>query len=110
MYSDMDVLHGARALIAEHAHWCQGSLATNESGRGVEPWAPNARCWCLLGALQASLYSADPKYTNTDMQRLTKPLRVEIRLRSENSWDSVTDFNDANCHDEVLEVLDAVIG
>ena len=44
-------LRAARALLADPARMTRGTYARNAAGKPVEPNAPEAVCWCGLGAL-----------------------------------------------------------
>ena len=52
-FKGLELLEGARELI-EHA-WCQGADARAQNGAAVDPWAPEAVSWSLLGAIVAVL-------------------------------------------------------
>jgi hypothetical protein len=43
----------ARRRIADPARWVRFYLATDATGRRVQPTAPEAARWCAVGALQA---------------------------------------------------------
>jgi hypothetical protein len=51
----LELLEQAHALVEEA--WCQGADARDASGHPVDPWAPEAACWSLLGAIVAVLES-----------------------------------------------------
>lgn len=38
-------------LLADPAHWCQGPMATTQTGAVTTPNAPAARAWCIMGGL-----------------------------------------------------------
>jgi hypothetical protein len=59
-----EVLHAAGALVA--SGWCQGAEARTGLGEVVDPRAPDAVRWSLLGALQ-SAYCADAATQVADM-------------------------------------------
>ena len=51
--SVVQVLREAKAKIAEPGAWAQGFLAYSECGDVVDPYDPQATCWCALGAASA---------------------------------------------------------
>lgn len=57
--SALDILIGARALIAEPEHWTKGSFAKDSQGVECNVRATAAYCWCAEGAIaKASIESA----------------------------------------------------
>ena len=46
-----DVLTSAADLIAKPGAWTQGAWARTATGRAASPFADNATCFCLRGAL-----------------------------------------------------------
>lgn len=43
----------ARQRIAKEENWGRGAYARNAAGYGVDVLAPEAVCWCAVGALEA---------------------------------------------------------
>lgn len=49
--NDVDVLKSALALIENADRWTQNTYARNDMGLSVPPDSPDARNWCLSGAI-----------------------------------------------------------
>jgi hypothetical protein len=50
----IQVVEGARALIADEQHWCRGELARDVNGEEVCPTSASAVKWCAPGAVIAA--------------------------------------------------------
>jgi len=48
------LLMDVRALLNEPARWTKGASARDAAGLDVEPFDPNATCWCISGAMVAA--------------------------------------------------------
>jgi hypothetical protein len=55
-------------LYSDSSCWNQGNYAKTVSGQGVLPDAPEATCWCLMGALYKCY--PDTKYRLTVMTKI----------------------------------------
>jgi len=49
-----EILIAARAKIERPECWTNGAYARDAAGREVEPTCPDAVCWCVRGAIDAS--------------------------------------------------------
>lgn len=60
-HTDRDVIDHALNLLQHPNRWCQGDYALTDDGTPCEPTAPEARQWCLLGAIErgAAAYGLD---------------------------------------------------
>lgn len=43
--------HSVQEVFADPGRWTQGTLARDASRIPINPRAPSATCWCLLGAV-----------------------------------------------------------
>jgi hypothetical protein len=56
-----DVLVAARALIADPAHWTQGSYARDAAGHRVGENSAEATCWCTMASWASTTSAATPQ-------------------------------------------------
>jgi hypothetical protein len=98
----LELLEQAHALV-EHA-WCQGADARDRDGRPVDPWAPEAACWSLLGAIVAVLESEASRIGEIPLDQLAAALYALSELID---TDSLVAWNDhpGRSQREVAEVL-----
>jgi hypothetical protein len=89
-----------KELIKSPCYWCKNAWAKTKRGIGVQPDHPEARRWCLGGAMRC----IDKKYPGNDAY--TKAHR-KVKEVIKNC--AVIDFNDSHTHKEVIEVLDTAI-
>ena len=52
----IQIVQGARALIADEQHWCRRNLANDVNGVPIYPTSERAVKWCGLGAVIAAAY------------------------------------------------------
>ena len=92
----------AHALVARA--WCQGADARDRDGRAVDPWAPEAACWSLLGAIVAVLESEASQIGEIALDDLAASLYALSDLID---TDSLVAWNDhpGRSQREVAEVL-----
>jgi hypothetical protein len=95
----VDVLHAARALLADPARWTQGRNGRMDNGYPVEATDPRATCWCMAGAIL--LTSNGSQSGDHAAALLTSFLGV----------DAIYKFNDAptTTHALVLHAFDRTI-
>ena len=83
------LLERAQELVARA--WCQGSDARDQSGRPVDPWAPDAVSWSLLGAIVAVL---EREATETGEIPLDELAAALYALAEQIDTDSLVAWND----------------
>lgn len=97
-------LSRTRSLIQKLENWTKYLWARDQFGRDIEPTSEYATCWCLLGAL---------KKERQELGVSVKTYRFAIELLQvhigKGEARSITGFNDASSHGEVLSLLSRVI-
>lgn len=97
------MLKDAKALIADPAHWTQGTPARDASGKPLSnEESPAAVCWCSIGAL-ARVANADP----APLYHLYPVARHYLYKATAGA--SIINFNDTHTHAEVMELWDKAI-
>ncbi len=100
----LTLLRAARERISNPKHWTRGTWARTKGGEPCPSKAPDACCWCALGALSY----AKPADAPSDLWT-----RALIALWPDLRWGRRTDgiavFNDLNSHEEVLMMFDKAI-
>lgn len=103
--STLDILVGARALIASPENWTQGRLAETADGKFVFPKEPIAARFCALGAT----VHVRGGHLNLDvLARLDAEVPAEFCGLSRDT-EKVSLFNDTHSHAEVLALFDRAI-
>ena len=94
----MNAFVEAKEILNRPGAWTQGELARDALGRKVPPWSPEAKCWCLEGALRK--VCQDPRDFEAALCHLTKYVWV------------VSTWNDEprRTQRDVIELLEMVIG
>lgn len=95
----LDVIVGARALLADKSRWCRGASARSWRGHAVPPSDPQAKAFCIYGAIRRA--SAGNARLGTDACEL-----VERHLRLSRRTGNVAEFNDTASHADMLALLD----
>lgn len=90
-----DILIAARAKIEHADTWTKYSSAKNSHGTATEALAPDATCWCALGAIWASQGAIQNGSAVAIFQKAT--------------GGSGGEFNDSHTHAEVLAAFDCAI-
>lgn len=90
------VLIAARAVIADPKNWTKGSFAKDANGHKRYAIAPEAVCWCALGAVMR--VGANDVLFGAACYWLDG---------AAGTW--MGGYNDAHTHAEVLEVFDRAI-
>ena len=112
MKTVLEVLHGARDLIADPTHWTQGKFARDKYSHEVDVFDPRADKFCLYGALDRAAA------TSTDELNATGSGRWRagdlVAQRAHELFDTATttvndDGSRRECHAKVLKVLDETI-
>lgn len=95
-----DVIDYALNLLQHPSRWCQGDYAVTDDGTPCQPAAPDARRWCLLGALERGGYA----YGHSIDQLHALARRTAAQPRPDNT---ITTWNDqpGRTHTEVLDLL-----
>jgi hypothetical protein len=103
----LDVLTGARELLNIPERWTQQFSARDGEGYPIDPTAPEAVCWCLLGALSCQIedLTGDRPRENTVLWSDTRHTLYDY-LDAEKS---ISGFNDSHTHEEVVALLDKII-
>lgn len=99
MKTTKQTLEAARALIADKAHWTQGSVSMDMLDRVRHPRHPAACRWCATGAVVKA--AAGSNYV---FERCLGALHMSLV-----GFQSIESFNDTHTHDEVLQLFDAAI-
>lgn len=113
-----EILIGARALIADPAHWTQEVHARDKNGMPVVPTDPDATCFCADGALvkAAGVTIDDEGYWGNDeaYYAANKLLcDVTFHMTGQRSYARVNDgfaeIEDHEAHAAVLRIMDGGI-
>lgn len=109
MENALELLRGARTLIARPENWCQSWYAVGRNKSEweivVEPNDPRAERFCSLGALRNQLGIGV-----TQTLRGEHPLYEEaVTALAGTMRMKVPDFNDSRSHAEVLDAFDRAI-
>ena len=104
-----EVLVQTRELIGDPARWIAGSDAIDSRGYACQPTSPNARQWCVLGAVEkvtkgeqtATIDSPTVNFLNDCAGELYRLRRAPFRMAHHiNDWDG---------HEAILSLLDYAI-
>ena len=90
-------LEATKAIIADPGKWTREAMARDRRGDEVKPEDPEARCFCMVGALRRAAK------TNTDFELGIRALRVACKGQS------IFTFNDSHGHRAVLKALNRAI-
>lgn len=101
----LETLEAARALLARG--WTQNVCARNEKGEGVGSRAPEAVCWCALGAINAVTSSS---FEGAAVRAAVYQAILDS-VRSRHPFLDLSGWNDRpnRTQEEVLELFDAAI-
>lgn len=113
----LEVLERARALITPPEAWTTKAFARTAKGilfpegQRVQHSAPEAVCWCAVGACRKAagvkrLFDENYAASDRAVQALGKQLRPE---GWEGSFADVHSYNDDHTHAEVLALFDRAI-
>src|SRR6185369_1255158 len=97
--STLRILKAARDLISEPARWTTGCMAKNSMGVQVDPRAPEAACFCAMGAIKRASRDLGSEWDARDA------LRTEVG----NAQGSIALFNDNGTHAEIIAAWDRAI-
>ena len=99
MTIDDMIQHFQRARKWIQCGWCRENMAQDAFGRPVAPLAPEARNWCIMGALiKAAVHrSSENRHKLYDA------------LRKANGISSISAWNDNTSQEEVLAGIDQTI-
>ena len=114
------ILKAARKTIERADRWTVGFMARDGEGAPCSSAAPEARCWCLVGAVNRATEDLDisPAFRDAVYRRLCEELN---RMEPSGEWrageratvefirGALTAFNDHRTHDQVLTLLDRAI-
>lgn len=103
MATAQDVLVDVRALLSTRMRWAKGAAAYDLSNHEVSPEGPLAVRWSLPGAIVA-VGKAD-----SDAQ-VEARRALQVAIEQSDSRMSIYRFNEVASHEELLELLDSVIG
>lgn len=101
------LLRGGRAVIADPAHWCKGTLARRSDGTSVIPEDEAACQFCALGAVRR----AESLLTPDGGLSLATAMRALNTTGRSLGYCDISDLNDdkATPHDVVLSAFDRAI-
>ena len=116
--SVLQVLKGAREILARPESWTQNALAKDAAGAAIEGvLSEEATCWCASGAIWKAM-DADP--FGGDVDTPTRDLALDAKLAiigqlieadgRKTRW-TVPSWNDAleRTHEEVIAAFDRAI-
>ena len=98
----IQIVEGARALIADEQNWCRRNLANDVNGALIYPTSERAVKWCGLGAVIAAAYQLTHDFDTANR------LGHEA-LRPRYGAATVIYVNDTIGHAAVLALFDEVI-
>ena len=93
------LLIDVRSLLENPANWTRREWARDVNGRGVEPEAPTAVCWCLEGAIVRAAKGTFGPVTDEAYRALRAAAGSPPAV-----------FNDWHDHSAVLGLIDQVLG
>ena len=99
-----DILEKTRELIQDPKCWTQGTFARDVNGEPVLASSPAAVSWCLMGAL---CRIGESNKTGDEERWLTRRIVYGILLKKK--WQTISEANDFNTHDDVIQLLDEAI-
>lgn len=105
-----ELLEDTRTLISDPERWTQGSFAVNRVGETVNPDAPVACRWCLMGAVVAC--QQRPEDFTGAVQVLTASLPSNFRDAfpgGPSVRPTLIRYNDQREHADVIALLDEAI-
>lgn len=91
------LLRGAQQLIDEPNRWTQAVMARDQFGEPVSPRSVEARCFCIIGALEAVAPSC----------RIS--LEGELQRDLPEGSPYVPVFNDSSGHADVMALFDRTV-
>jgi hypothetical protein len=98
----IQIVEGARALIADEQHWCRRNLGEDGNGISVSPTSASAVKWCGLGAVIVAAYQLTHDFDAADQlghEALSPRYRAATLMQ----------INDISGHAAVLALFDEVI-
>lgn len=102
----LDHLRELRALLSDPARHTTGVYARDAEDRKIDPRAPDAVCWCLLGGV--AKIGNEAAVTDALYAQLPDDFRLNTSLGVGDKTSDLADFND-NCPDQVLPLIDRAI-
>lgn len=100
-----EILRAARDLIANPLCWTQGAFARDSAGNSIMWEAPDAVCWCAVGAV---MRVTDESYkTGPGASAYLAAYRALTNAALPKH--SVEAFNDNSPHIQVLDLFDRAI-
>lgn len=102
----LDLLTEAQKLISDPAHWTRGTYARNAEGEPCTSLAPEAICFCSLGATRRAFHNAFP---DPDMNNFRILSQAENFLAlGSGSVQNIVTVNDSTnySHADVMAVWD----
>lgn len=90
------ILRSAKRAISKEKHWTQEALARDSRGTEVPVLSDSAKCFCMIGAIQAAR-ATDDDYAGA-IQCLRKATGINVYA-----------FNDSHGHKAVLAAFDKAI-
>ena len=114
------ILRAARKTIEREDDWTHGVMARDGGGNPCGSASTEARCWCLVGAVQRATFdlSLSPPFRDPVLIRLYDALnreepsgawRVGEKAPVETIQAMLTAFNDNRTHADILALLDRAI-
>lgn len=94
----IELLEKTYELLSDPKRWIKGDFARDKTGHTVGFHAPEATCWCLVGAIY--------KIAGNDRNIQGSALTI---LEANCPYFSLITLNDKSTHEEVMEFLKATI-
>ncbi len=88
-----------KELLVDSSKWTKGVFARDNDGIAVATHNPNARCWCLVGAI-AKCYNI---FTDTKYAEIFNKIKLEVEHPS--NWNDAPERTFAEVK-ELVERLD----
>lgn len=109
-YKELQTLRLARLTIENPESWTQYGYAYDASGLRVDYNSSLAAQWCVIGAVRLSAQVLYPKSSHDVAWNAQRTLNDYIAARSLYAGVIGWQDNPNRTHDEVLQMLDDVIG
>jgi hypothetical protein len=104
----VDVLRAARKLIEKEENWTRGTFARDGVGMDINPWSPNAKCFCDIGAVMC--VSETEQLARESVRYLAKSIPIQYRAPlGDDLSNAVSDYNDTNSHARNVALFDKAI-
>jgi len=97
----LNILRGVKRLLKDPEKWTKHTMARNRHGSSVHESSPEAKCWCLSGALT---YVGRKSKSRDDSKNKARDI-VESLVGTIPNWND----DSRRTHKDVLNTLDLAI-